>query len=58
MAKVYSKATRVVVWLGEAILDSDQALEQIRAAAEEQSTESETSKTAPSQAILTLLQRP
>lgn len=57
MAKVYAKATRVVVWLGEATLDSDQALEQIRAAAEEQSTQSETSGTAL-QAILTLLQRP
>jgi hypothetical protein len=57
MAKVYAKATRVVVWLGEATLDSDQALEQIRAAAEKQSTQSETSETAL-QAILTLLQRP
>ncbi|CZR65636.1 uncharacterized protein PAC_15536 [Phialocephala subalpina] len=57
MAKVYAKATRVVVWFGEATLDSDQALEQIRAAAEEQSTRSETSETAL-QAVLTLLQRP
>jgi Heterokaryon incompatibility protein (HET) len=57
MAKVYAKATRVVVWLGEGTIDSNQALDQIRAAAEEQSTRSETSKTAQ-QPILTLLQRP
>lgn len=57
MAKVYAKATRVVVWLGEGTIESNQALEQIRAAAEEQSTRSETSETAQ-QATLTLLQRP
>ena len=33
MAKIYGQANRVVVWLGEAADDSDQALEEIRAAA-------------------------
>ena len=57
MAKVYAKATRVVVFFSEATLDSDQALEKIRATAEGQSTGSEISPTAL-QAILTLPQRP
>ncbi|KAK0728923.1 heterokaryon incompatibility protein-domain-containing protein [Apiosordaria backusii] len=33
MAEIYSKANRVVVWLGEAHHDSDSALEEIRCAA-------------------------
>ncbi|RYP52665.1 hypothetical protein DL768_002221 [Monosporascus sp. mg162] len=62
MAKIYAKASRVIVWLGEAAADSDQAIEYIRTAAVEESSKSlvdeslvnETSQ----QAILTLLQRP
>jgi hypothetical protein len=34
MAKIYSKASRVIVWLGGATPDSGQALEEIRIAAE------------------------
>ncbi|KAK3984187.1 ankyrin repeat-containing domain protein [Cladorrhinum sp. PSN332] len=34
MARIYAQATRVVVWLGEAAGDSDQALDRIQAAAE------------------------
>jgi hypothetical protein len=32
MPKIYSQANRVLVWLGEAADNSDQALEEIRAA--------------------------
>ncbi|EXA30773.1 hypothetical protein FOVG_17873 [Fusarium oxysporum f. sp. pisi HDV247] len=35
MAKIYAKASRVIVWLGEATPDNDQALEEIRIAAEQ-----------------------
>ncbi|KAK3947418.1 heterokaryon incompatibility protein-domain-containing protein [Pseudoneurospora amorphoporcata] len=34
MAKIYAKASRVIVWLGEKAAGSDQALEEIRIAAE------------------------
>ncbi|EGO53704.1 hypothetical protein NEUTE1DRAFT_115485 [Neurospora tetrasperma FGSC 2508] len=34
MAKIYAKASRVIVWLGEEAAGSDQALEEIRIAAE------------------------
>ena len=34
MAEIYAKATRVVVWLGEAETDGHQALEAIRIAGE------------------------
>ena len=37
MAKIYCKANRVIVWLGEAAADSDQALKEIRVAADEES---------------------
>ena len=52
MAKIYAKASRVIVWLGEATNNGDQALEAIRAAAEEQ-------RVNPSmdEAIFTLLER-
>lgn len=56
MAEIYSKASRVIIWLGEATKDSDLALEKIHLAAEDTSTNSlgnERSK----QAIRTLLQR-
>ncbi|RYP77555.1 hypothetical protein DL770_007056 [Monosporascus sp. CRB-9-2] len=67
MAKIYAKASRVVVWLeegttasdqvrGEAMTDSDRALEELRIAADGQSTKSTDSET-NQQAILTLLQR-
>lgn len=36
MAKIYAKASRVIVWLGETANNSDQALEAIRVAAETQ----------------------
>ncbi len=57
MAKVYTGANRVIVWLGEAADNSDQALEIIRAAAEEQHANPPIDET-NHQAILTLLDRP
>jgi hypothetical protein len=57
MAKIYSQATRVLVWLGETADDSDKALEGICVAAEKESTDSLNDKTVQ-QAILVLLQRP
>jgi len=56
MAEIYSKASRVIVWLGEAENDSDRALEEIRLAADEMSSKPLVNKLAK-QAILTLLQR-
>ncbi len=56
MSKIYSKASRVIVWLGEAENDSDRALEEIRLAADEMSNALVNKLT--KQAILTLLQRP
>ena len=70
MAKIYAKASRVVVWLGETADDSDQALEAIRKAAEEQYRDfaipalpeqhavNSTIHEASLQAILKLLERP
>ncbi|EXA31269.1 hypothetical protein FOPG_18083 [Fusarium oxysporum f. sp. conglutinans race 2 54008] len=55
MAKIYAKASRVIVWLGEAAASSDQALEEIRIAA---ATNPAISETNHQQAILTLLERP
>jgi Heterokaryon incompatibility protein (HET) len=57
MAKIYSKASRVIVWLGEATHDSDTALEEIRVAASKGSANSSNNATTQ-QAILALLQRP
>lgn len=59
MAKIYAKASRVVVWLGEGdgATGFNQALEQIRVAAFQQSVNAPVSKT-HHQAILRLLQRP
>jgi hypothetical protein len=57
MAKIYSKAARVLVWLGETEDNSDIALERIRIAAENESPDSLNDKTIQ-QAILALLQRP
>lgn len=58
MAKIYSKAARVLVWLGETTRapDSDTALETIRIAAEDESTNSLNDKVIQ-QAILALLGR-
>jgi hypothetical protein len=53
MAKIYSNALRVIVWLGEETKDTDRALEDIRLAANEELTERSNQ-----QAILSLLQRP
>jgi hypothetical protein len=57
MAKIYSQANRVIVWLGEAAGNSDQALEEIRIAGGKMSTSSLNEETAQ-QAVLALLQRP
>ncbi|RYP07583.1 hypothetical protein DL764_002410 [Monosporascus ibericus] len=57
IAEIYSKASRVVVWIGEAEDGSDQALEEIRLLANSTSTEPLNSKSTE-QAILPLLRRP
>ena len=44
MAKIYSKAARVLVWLGETADDSDLALEYIRKAAESKSLDDKNRK--------------
>ena len=56
MAKIYCKANRVIVWLGEAAADSDQALKEIRVAADEGFIRSSYNE-GNQQAILALLQR-
>ncbi|KAK0713737.1 heterokaryon incompatibility protein-domain-containing protein, partial [Lasiosphaeria miniovina] len=56
MAKIYSKASRVIVWLGEKADGSDQALEDIRAAAVKEPANSPADKTNRNN-ILTLLER-
>jgi hypothetical protein len=55
MAKIYGKASCVIVWLGERADDSDVALEAIRAAGKPTNT---SNKEMIQQAILPLLQRP
>jgi hypothetical protein len=57
MAKIYSEANRVIVWLGEMADNSDDALEGIRVAAQQESTNSLNDKTLQ-RAILALFQRP
>jgi len=57
MAKIYSKAHRVVVWLGMEAVDTEGALEDIRLAANEGFTE-HSKKEINQQAILNLLQGP
>jgi hypothetical protein len=57
MARIYSKASRVIVWLGEMELDSDQALEDICFAANKDFTERSRGEI-NQQAIINLLQRP
>jgi hypothetical protein len=56
MAEIYAKASRVVVWLGEADDSSDEAMEQLRLAGEDSTRESSTETDAD--AISQLLQRP
>ncbi|KAF2193973.1 hypothetical protein K469DRAFT_651037 [Zopfia rhizophila CBS 207.26] len=57
MAKIYSKANRVIVWLGGTADDSDRAVEEIRVAAGKQSTYFSTHETLQ-KAIVALLRRP
>jgi hypothetical protein len=57
MAEIYAKASRVIVWLGEAQDDSTQALEAIRTAAASVMSRSAAPKL-PEQAISALLDRP
>jgi Heterokaryon incompatibility protein (HET) len=57
MAEIYSKATRVIVWLGEAAADSDEALEEIRVAADNESSKASISESIKA-STLALLQRP
>ena len=57
MAKIYGQADRVIVWLGKAADDSDQALEDIRVAAEGEFTNSSNNEKSQ-KAILKLLKRP
>jgi hypothetical protein len=61
MARIYASANRVIVWLGEAAEDSDQALEALRTAGPEQRTGSltETSdRRWQQQPVVNLLKRP
>lgn len=57
MAEIYSKASRVIVWLGDAQENSDQALEEIRLAAAGALTDPTISESTE-QAVLALLRRP
>jgi len=57
MANIFAKASRVIVWLGEAADNSEQALELIREAAEKQLINSAIDETSQ-RAILALLDRP
>jgi hypothetical protein len=57
MAKIYSKAHRVIVWLGGETVDTKGALEDIRLVANEELTE-RSKKEINQQAILNLLQQP
>jgi hypothetical protein len=57
MAKIYALANRVIVWLGEAAEDSDQALHWIRVAGGKKSKYPSTNETIQ-QAVIALLHRP
>jgi heterokaryon incompatibility protein (HET) len=54
MARIYGKANSVIIWLGEAADNSDQAIEEIREAADEELKKLPRDE----QAILSLLKRP
>jgi len=56
MANIYAKAGRVLVWLGEAAEDSNQAIEDIRAAGSQERYELSPAKTRQD-AIFSLLRR-
>jgi hypothetical protein len=56
MAMIFAQASHVVVWLGEAAHDSDRALEEIRVAGSQKSTNSSDNESI-SQAVLALLKR-
>ena len=56
MAKIYGQANHVIIWLGEAADNSDQAFEDIRVAAEDEFTNSLIEETSQ-KAILKLLER-
>jgi hypothetical protein len=56
MAAIYAKASRVIVWLGEAQVDSDRALDLIRIACEKSAVPSDTEPL--EQAVPQLLKRP
>ncbi|KLU85042.1 hypothetical protein MAPG_04074 [Magnaporthiopsis poae ATCC 64411] len=58
MARIYANASRVIVWLGKAAGDSDQALEALRRAAAGGRRASPAIDEPSQQAILTLLERP
>lgn len=60
MAKIYAKASRVIAWLGDAADSSDEALEVIRTAAEDQCVGIlvDESHEPGHQAVLNLLERP
>jgi hypothetical protein len=57
MAKIYSNAHRVIVWLGEEAVEIKGALEDIRLAANKELT-GHSKKEINKQAILNLFQRP
>jgi len=57
MAEIYSRASRVIIWLGEPAAGSDEALEAIRVAADKTPTEPLANEPIK-QSILALLQRP
>jgi hypothetical protein len=57
MAKIYALASRVVVWLGDAAEDSDQALEEIRLVGGLKKSSNSSSPKMASQAVLALLRR-
>ena len=59
MAKIYALASHVVIWLGNAAENSDQALEEIRlVGSREDSSNSSSPKMTQQDAVLALLQRP
>ena len=58
MAKIYSQANRVVVWLGETADNSEQALEEIHNLAGGKVSTNSLNKETIQEAILALLQRP
>ncbi|KAK1243258.1 hypothetical protein MKX07_003886 [Trichoderma sp. CBMAI-0711] len=57
MAEIYSKASRVIVWLGEAADESHRALKQIRMSADQEQQKSLLTEE-DRQAILSIVQRP